>query len=63
MITRRQEIFKFGQFDTVQVFFHCDWCKEETNVVEWFIKTVPKTDSIYTCPICSVKHITIKERL
>lgn len=63
MITRRQEIYKLGTYGTVQVFFYCDWCKEETNAVEWFIKIFPKTDSIYTCPVCGVKHIIIKEKL
>lgn len=62
MITRRQEIYKLGAYDTVQVFFYCDWCKEETNAVEWSIKIVPKTGSVYTCPVCEVLHSIIKEK-
>ena len=61
MITKRQEIFKSGTYYTVQVLFYCDWCKEETNALEWSIKIDPKLDSIYTCPICAVKHKIVKE--
>ena len=56
MITQRFENFKFGSYDTVQTFYTCDWCKEETNAVEWYVSIAPEVGSVYTCPVCQVKH-------
>ena len=56
MITERIENFKLGAYDTVQTFYTCDACKEETNAVEWYISVIPYQVSIYTCPLCKAKH-------
>ena len=55
MITQRFENFKFGSYDTVQAFYTCDWCKEETNAVEWHIRSVRVGCYVYTCPVCKVE--------
>ena len=60
MITQRFENFKFGSCDTVQTFYTCDWCKEETNAVEWHVSIIQDKRSVYTCPVCAVKHVTFK---
>lgn len=60
MITQRFENFKFGTYDTVQTFYRCSWCKEETNVVEWHIHIGQDGQSVYNCPVCAIKHVVLK---
>ena len=56
-ISRRSEHHNFGKFETTQTYYTCSACNVETNLLEWFIRQVPKQEIAYTCPNCKTEHI------
>lgn len=59
MIYTRQENIKFGTYDTVQTFYTCDHCKNETNGVEWFTRITPAQATEVECPVCKTNHVSL----
>ena len=59
MITKRETYNTMSRIQVVTTYGKCSYCKNELNMVEYFVRTKFNSPTEYLCPICNTVHTEV----